>query len=271
MIVFDSEEAGGSVYAMVTLKGIEEWGSEGTNLFFLLLDFKGYVRNREFKCERFLLLVDLPIIQKQFEIALVIVMKHTIQLHSTMTFIIEVVFIVGETSHNNIAVSCRRLSTVNHHRFDQRSSHVQLFYPSFKNPILTIMIILLLQILRDQSHDSSHSGRGHRSALHLHHTAMVIAVQSAIPSAQRLGWELIAWRHNIGLDGAFVWISARREIRDVVLSVMISLGMRRSDSNHVLGKGGRRSESAWLSFVYSINQYPSSPSLPAANRMSMSL
>lgn len=88
------------------------------------MDYYGYVRNREFERERLLLLVDLSIIQEQLEVALAIVMKHTIQLHSAMSFVIEMVFIMGITFHEFIAVSFRRLSTMNHHRFDQRSSNI---------------------------------------------------------------------------------------------------------------------------------------------------
>ena len=88
------------------------------------MDCYGYVRNREFKRERFLVLVDLSIIQEQLEIALTIVMKHTIQLHSAMSFVIEMVFIMGITFHEFIAVSYRGLSTMNYHRFDQRSSNI---------------------------------------------------------------------------------------------------------------------------------------------------
>lgn len=171
---------------MVTLKGIEEWRSEGNKR---PLGCYGYVRNREFKRERFLVFVDLPIIQEQFEIALVIVMKHTIQLHSTMSLVIEMVFIMGITFHEFIAVSYRRLPTMDHHRFDQRSSHIQLFYPSFLNPILTVMIVLLFQILCNQSHDASHCGCGHRSSLHCYHAIVIVAVRPTIPSAQRFGRE----------------------------------------------------------------------------------
>ena len=204
------------------------------------MDCYGYVRNREFKRERFLVLVDLSIIQEQLEIALTIVMKHTIQLHSAMSFVIEMVFIMGITFHEFIAVSYRGLSTMNHHRFDQRSSNIQLFYPSFLNPILTVMIILLLQILRNQSHDASHCGCGHRSSLHFHHAIVIITTRPTVPSAQRFGRHLISRSHNIGLDGASAGTSARREIRDVVLSLLNSLGVRRSDGNHVLGEGRRR-------------------------------
>ena len=171
---------------MVTLKGIEEWRSEGNKR---PLGCYGYVRDREFKRERFLVFVDLPIIQEQFEIALVIVMKHTIQLHSTMSLVIEMVFIMGITKYHFIAVSYRRLPTMDHHRFDQRSSNIQLFYPSHMNPILTVMIVLLFQILCNQSHDASHCGCGHRSSLHFYHAIVIVAVRPTIPSAQRFGRE----------------------------------------------------------------------------------
>ena len=120
------------------------------------------------------------------------------------------------------------------------------------------MIVLLLQILCNQSHDASHCGCGHRSSLHFHHAIVIITIQPTVPSAQRFGRELISWSHNIGLDGASAGTSARREIRDVVLSVLNSLGMRRSDGNHVLGEGRRRyrSKSAWLSFIQWISTLP---------------
>ena len=207
------------------------------------MDCYGYVRNREFERERFLVLVDLSIIQEQLEVALAIVMKHTIQLHSAMSFVIEMVFIMRITIQTFIAVSYRGLSTMNHHRFDQRSSNIQLFYPSFLNPILTVMIVLLLQILCKQSHDASHCGCGHRSSQHFHHAIVIITIRPTISSAQRFGRELHAWRHNIGLDGASAGTSARREIRDVVLSLLNSLGKRRSDGNYVLGEGRRRHRS----------------------------
>lgn len=141
--------------------------------------------------------------------------------------------------HFFIAISRGRLTTMNHHRFDQRGSHIHFFYLSVEKVTLTIVIALFFQILSYEGYGSSNSRSSHRSSLHFHHSVVIIAARSTISSAQRFGGHLVTRSHNIRLDSVSRGSSSRREICNEIDSVWLSLCVRCTYSNNVFSESRR--------------------------------
>ena len=106
------------MYAIVTFSSSYEC-REGR-----LLNQQGYLQ-RHADREGLLLVVDLPVVQEQLELALVEA-QHAVQLHAPVALVHEVILRVHGATALSVAVALRRHCGVNHHRLQQRRAHVQL-------------------------------------------------------------------------------------------------------------------------------------------------
>ena len=229
----------------MTFTSSKEW-SEGVHCNIK----QGYLQ-RQPDDELLLLVVDLPVVQEQLEVALVVA-QHAVELHSAVPLEVEV---VGRVPRAPLLLGARALggnAGVHDERLHEGGAQIHGLYASRALPTRTAVIVALTEVLRDDGAGASDGGRGHGGAAHEGDAVVVVAGAAAVPLAQRLGGVGHTRGHNIGLDSAVdacdsglpwgVRIASGGEIGDVVLAVrdLEVVAVHGADGEGVLGEGGRR-------------------------------
>ena len=125
---------------------------------------QGYLQ-RQPDDELLLLVVDLPVVQEQLEVA-VVEAEDLVQLETAPSLEIRsLVFAIAITMVVPQAVSLRVDGGVKDHRLHQRRTQIHLFSFSLPSAIDTVVVVALVQVLRENGDRRGDCRRGHRGVV----------------------------------------------------------------------------------------------------------